>query len=223
MSLSRILTSCTTLFVFLFFCSITQAREELAPWVGETLTGELCKGGPQGYGPYDYTQRSYLETELFLVESAHFQSGVEMLKEGTSAKGATYADLNYTLRAFPNHHRALNTLIRFLSTNVDYRITSLSPPECYFIRALHFSPKDATTHMLYAIFLHKLNKYELALQEYKKSEEYNPSNIQLEYNIGLLYFDMKDYEKSKMYALKAYAKNFPFQGLKNKLKEVGFW
>ena len=208
--------------IFSIYSSTTNARAA-APWIGETLTGVLCLGKGQGYGPYDYTKRNDLTSELHLVESAHFKPGVEMLREGTSTKDATYADLDYTLRAFPNHHRALNTLIRFLRTNVDYRKTSLSPPECYFLRATNFAPKDAITHMLYGNFLHRLKEYELALQAYKTAEKYSPSNIQLAYNIGLLHFDMQNFKEAKKYALKAYNKNFPFQGLKNKLKKVDFW
>lgn len=205
-----------------FYISVSHAQPT-APWVGESLSGTLCTGSEQGYGPYDYTQRGYLISELNLVESAHFKPGVEMLKEGTSQKSALYSDLDYTLRAFPNHHRALNTLIRFLITNVDYRSTQLSPPECYFLRALNFSPKDSMTHMLYGIFLQRSKKYELALQAYKTSEMYNESNTQLQYNLGLLYFDMKDYKEAKNYATKVYEKNFPFQGLKNKLKRADAW
>ncbi len=206
-----------------FFYSTSSSAANRAPWVGESLSGVLCTGLGQGYGPYDYTKRTGLGQNLRLVESAHFKPGVEMLTSGTSQKEALYSDLDYTLRAFPNHHRALNTLIRFLGTNVDYRKTALSPPECYFLRALHFAPKDSTTQMLYGMFLHKLKEYELALKSYKIAEMATPSNAQLQYNIGLLYIDMKNYEAAKSYALKTYAQNFPFQGLKKKLKKAGFW
>ena len=209
-------------FIFIFFFT-TQANAATAPWVGDSFSGAPCTGKGQGYGPYDYTNRAQLTENLRLVEGAHFKPGVEMLMEGTSQKNSIYGDLDYTLRAFPNHHRALNTLIRFLSTNVDYHKTALSPPECYFLRALHFAPKDSIAHMLYGIFLHKLKKYELALEAYKTAEKHNPSSTQLKYNIGLLYFEMGKYKEAKNYALKAYDNNFPFQGLKNKLKKAGHW
>jgi tetratricopeptide (TPR) repeat protein len=214
-------TLCIFLLTYFFFSHPANAGNS-APWRGETLNGVLCAGKAQGYGPYDYTKRDDFRNNLHLVESAHFHPSTEMLRS-TKRSSAMYGDLDYTLRAFPNHHRALNTLIRFLSTNVDYRRTKLSPPECYFLRALNFAPNDSTTHMLYGIYLYKVQAYDLALKSYKTAEKSTPSNAQLQYNLGLVYIALEDYAEAKNYAVKAYAQNFPFQGLKNKLKKLDVW
>jgi tetratricopeptide (TPR) repeat protein len=213
---------CMLVIIYFFFTSHVNASSA-APWVGTSLNGNLCSGKGQGYGPYDYTKRGSLAEYLYLVEKAHFQPHVEMLSSKKSNREEMYADLDYTLRAFPNHHRALNTLNRFIDSKVDYRATKLSSPECYFLRALHFSPKDSITHMLYGAFLQKLKEHELALKSYKIAESLNPSSAQLQYNLGLLYIDMENYKEAKTYASKAYAQNFPYKGLKNKLKKMGVW
>ena len=62
-----------------------------------------CGSLENAYGPYDY--RTDRGNRLYLVESAHFTPVVESLISGLS--GPLGAELDYTLRAFPNHHRAL--------------------------------------------------------------------------------------------------------------------
>ena len=55
------------------------------------------------FGPFDY--RTATKDKLKLVESYHFTPKVESLIGGQS--GTLGADIDYTLRAFPNHPRAL--------------------------------------------------------------------------------------------------------------------
>src|SRR5689334_5467108 len=61
------------------------------------------------YGPFDY--RTTSKKNLELVESFHFTPKVEKGIGGNTSITAG-GDLNYTLRVFPNHHRALAALIR---------------------------------------------------------------------------------------------------------------
>ena len=76
-------------------------------------TASLAQAGNCGplanaFGPFDY--RTEKGNSLYLVESAHFTPAVEAVIAGNT----TYigGDLDYTLRAFPNHHRALMSMIR---------------------------------------------------------------------------------------------------------------
>ena len=67
-----------------------------------------CGALQNAFGPFDYrTERGY---NLDVVESYHFTPPVEALIRGSS--GTIGGDLDYTLRAFPNHDRALNATIR---------------------------------------------------------------------------------------------------------------
>src|SRR5678816_4417104 len=67
---------------------------------GPSACGPLANA----YGPFDYrTDRT--GTTLSIVEDNHFTPAVEQLISGiTSSVGG---EIDYTLRAFPNHHRAL--------------------------------------------------------------------------------------------------------------------
>ncbi|MBN7797432.1 tetratricopeptide repeat protein [Parahaliea mediterranea] len=203
--------------------SAAGALAQGAPWVGETLAGGPCTGQPQGYGPYDYTQRFSYSHELMLVERSHFTQKVELLQGGSTGK--IQGDLDYTLRAWPNHHRALNSISRYgLEFHRKQRSEPpYSPVECYFQRALNYSPKDATATLLYAIYLHKTGHRDKALEAYETAHELAPENPQVMYNMSLLLVDLGQLERAKSYATKLYANGFPLPGLKNQLQQKGAW
>jgi len=210
-----------SLVILLLISSTFNSYAANAPWVEQSFKGGPCRGGNQGYGPFDYTIKHSLPTQnLRLVESAHFTYQVENLIKGNA--GNLVSDLDYTLRAWPNHHRALNSISRYqlLFSN---RKKTLSPVECYFHRAIRFSPNDATTRMLFGIFLHKTKHYKMALEQYNKATELSPKNPIIRYNYGLLLFHLKKYQQAQQQAVIAYGANFPLNGLKNKLKRVKFW
>lgn len=196
-----------------------------APWVGTTLKGAPCNGLGQGFGPYDYQDRNRLTDQLRLVEGAHFDMYVESLTgSAKSGVGNPLPDLDYTLRAFPNHHRALNTLINYeLRSTKPFTSKRLSAAECYLQRAVNFSPNDATAHMLYAIFLHRGLHYTDAMEHYEKAKKLSPNNPQVLYNYSLLLMDLKRYDEARSQAVSLYAQGFPLQGLKKRLKAVGHW
>lgn len=213
------------LFYALSLISITsnQAMADTAPWIGYDLSGAPCISEGQGFGPYNYLHRHIHDDKLRLVENAHFNTNVESLKGGALFKHDLYGDIAYTLRAFPNHHRALNTVIRYRISSGGYKKASLQQPECYLQRALNFAPEDATTHMLYGLYYHKLDMLDDALTKYEKALSLSPNNIEIQYNLALLLTEMERFEEAKQYAINVYAKKYPLQGLKNRLKAAGHW
>lgn len=219
------LSNVTLTFVFLLFFP-TVLLAQTAPWIGDTLKGAPCTGKGNSYGPYDYTNPKNRGQQLFLVESAHFDERVKRLVEEIG-DSTIISDLDYTIRAFPNHHQALYAVTRYwFLPDSNKRVTNkrmVTPPECYFQRAIKFKPDDGTVKMLYGLFLHRLNMYEKALAIYNEAEKLQPESTQLAYNIGLLYFDMKKYKEALSYAEKAYANGYPLPDLKNKLKKEGLW
>lgn len=198
----------------------------LAPWVGNTLNGLPCVHG-QGYGPFDYSKRHSIKAEhLNLVEGAHFQPDVENLVEGPHrSSGSPWPDLDYTLRAWPNHHRALLTMIRF-QEQVNRKITKHKPKlpaECYLQRAIHFSPEDPVPYSLYGYYLRKLGRLEDANKYYLKAAELDPEDAKLAYSYSLLLIDMKKYDEALKYGQLAYKLGNPPVSLKNKLIKLGVW
>ena len=175
------------------------------------------------FGPFDYLDRFNLPKELNLVEIAHFTSEVENLIRGnTSATPA--GDLDYTLRAWPNHHRALVTLVKYSIREKSTQIPGLKwPVECYFDRAIRMNAKDAQVRSIYSAFLSHHNRNREALEQLEVAANLEPDNATILYNLGLLYFKQKNYEKARHYAKQAYALDFPLSGLKNKLIRAGKW
>lgn len=195
-----------------------------APWFGDTFWGAPCKSlaRGQGYGPYDYTLREKFKTELRLVEGSHFTAGSESLTKGTKQDDPA-PDLDYTIRAFPNHHRALNSAIRLRlrKDQIYYHKAHLPPAECYLYRAVRFSPKDGVTYMLFGMLLQQLGQFEQALENYQRAEELQPENLNIKYNMGLLFVEMGQLENARRYAREIYAQKFPLPGLQRKIDAAG--
>jgi tetratricopeptide (TPR) repeat protein len=198
------------------------AAKGFAPWVGYTFQETPCVGRKQGYGPYDYTQRAALAQNLSIVENFHFTPNVENLRKGEN--GSIPGDIDYTLSAWPNHHRALNAISRFdLDGYKTQKAYPIVPVECYFQRAIAFSPNDSIPYMLYAIYLHKSGRKDLAMAQYETAEALVPNDPQLQYNFALLLVDMGDFERAKNYADILYSNDFPLPGLKRKLQSSDHW
>lgn len=189
---------------------------------GGAHAAKFCGELKNAYGPFDYRKAFDLPQQILLVESAHFTPDVEQNIQGNS----TYigGDLDYTLRAWPNHPRALASMSRqgLIEKTVQARGAHF-PVDCYFLRALEFAPDDGTVHAVYANHLFAHGKLDESLAEFKRAVELEPQNATINYNAGLAYLRVKDYDKALAHAQKAYALGFPLPGLKNKLIEAGKW
>ena len=186
-------------------------------WSGYDYRGELCQI-IQGYGPFDYTNPEHYLHKLPVVTKAHFTPNVENLIKGES--GTIAADLTYTLRAFPNHHRALYSLVRYQLRDKNRRL--MVSPECFLERATEFKADDAIVYMIYGIYLHGLDRLPDAEQKYQKAEElFEQPSAELFYNMGLLYVDMANYEAASRYARRAYDLGYQLPGLRQMLARRG--
>jgi tetratricopeptide (TPR) repeat protein len=203
-----------------------------APWVGTTLNGNPCTGNDQGFGPYDYTNLAHKtdkiggggDTALGIVERAHFKPSTENLLK--SKFGSFLADFDYTLRAWPNHHKALLSLVRFdleVRNKIRKPEVIITPVECYFKRAINFSPKDWVTYSIYGHYLRKIGELEKSKSIFENALMIKPGESKLEYSYSLLLIDMKDYEKALEHAKKAYESGNPPDGLKKTLTKLGVW
>jgi tetratricopeptide (TPR) repeat protein len=171
-------------------------------------------------GPLDY--RITPPDEIEFVEVRHFPAHVERLVRGE--KGTIGGDIAYTLRVFPNHPRALRSAAEWQRRN-----NGLLPPDmqftiaCWFDRAVAYRPDDAQVRIVWAFELIKAKQNAAALEQVTQAEKLAKGNAQIHYNVGLLYFDLKDYEKSLANARIAYEQGFNLPGLKDKLTKAGKW
>jgi tetratricopeptide (TPR) repeat protein len=154
-----------------------------------------------------------------LVVKHHFTPEVAALIKGSTAE--LPGDIHYTLRHIPNHYEALDAMARF-----QLRKPGLSERywtvDCYFERAFAFRPKDARLHLLYGTYLHRAKRLPQAQTEYGRAEELGLRSSELDYNLGLLYFELGERGKSAEYAQRAYAAGYPLPALREKLRKAGY-
>ena len=180
---------------------------------------EICGDLENGYGPFDFwTDKG----KLPIVESHHFTPQVEQLVRGQSSYIGD--DIAYTLHAFPNHPRALMAMMNLgIKEKAAKARGARYSVECYFDRAIRFRPKDPMVRMIYANFLSRNGKKNDAVKQLEFAQEGGLSNPNMEYNMGLAYFDVGDFEKSLFHAQRAYQGGFDLPGLKRKLMHAGKW
>jgi tetratricopeptide (TPR) repeat protein len=180
---------------------------------------ELCGELGNAYGPYDYWSD---KDKLGIVERAHFTPEVESLKAGKSS--TLGGDIAYTLRAFPNHPRALLAMVRLGERlKVDRPPGSQYTVACFLDRAVRFRPDDAMARMIYGTYLAKRKKNELALEHLEIAEKNATDNANVHYNLGLVYSDLGKYDQALSHAHAAYRLGFNLPGLRDKLVRAGKW
>ena len=189
--------------------------------IGVAIAGwDSCGSLKNHYGPYDY--RTERTGKLRIVEQFHFTPEVEALIRGHS--GYLGEDLDYTLRTSPNHHRALLALSRF-----GERTKSPQPPhlqwsiDCYFERATRFEPDDIVVHLLFAQYLGKTGRVQEATQRLGRAEELAKDDPLAHYNIGLIYFELKEYDRALVEAHRAIRLGYLRAELPDMLRSVGKW
>ncbi len=172
------------------------------------------------YGPFDYRTD---KDKLGIVERAHFTSAVEAGSRGNTTMLAG-PDLHYTLTAFPNHHRALLAMVRY-----GEKMQSPQPKgaeysvECYFDRALRFRVDDVVARMLYAQYLIKNKRDKDAAAQLTVAQNYAKDSAFAQYYLGMLYFDLKDYDRAQLQAHKAEEMGYDASELRGLLKQAGHW
>jgi tetratricopeptide (TPR) repeat protein len=173
------------------------------------------------FGPLDYRTASAEDKRL--VEGTHFLPETENLIRGETSRGPA-PDIDYTLRAFPNHPRALLSMMKLSQkVNKEKPAGSRYTMHCWFDRAIRFAPNDGSVRLLHGIYLSRKGEHQVALQELDLARERIGEDPNLQYNLGLAYFDLKQYDKSLEHAQKAYKLGFPLPGLRNKLQQAGKW
>lgn len=169
--------------------------------------------------PMDYrTNKKMLE----LVEAYHFRPHVEALVKPMFTHFG--ADLDYTLHAFPNHHRALITLVRLGEREkTDQPKGTQYTIDCFFRRAVRFRSDDLVVRMIYAQYLNKNGRRPEALGHLDFVGERAADNPLTHYNAGLIYLEAEQFDKALLAAHRAQALGLQRQELKAALVQAGKW
>jgi hypothetical protein len=203
----------------------------LVAWAGASVAQAAAPMSPEAcgnpfvnhFGPWDY--REAPRDHLNNVESNHFTPGVESLTRAkTTDQDKMGGDIAYTLHVFPNHHRALITMMRLAERQkVDPLPGTVRPVECYFYRAVLFRPNDTVARMIYAQYLAKRSRKPEALDQLRVVNEVAVDNPLSQFSLGLIYFDMGEFDLSLAAAHRARALGWERTELEDKLKAANKW
>jgi tetratricopeptide (TPR) repeat protein len=161
--------------------------------------------------------------KVTMSESFHFTPEVENLTRGKSTE-VIGGDINFMLLAYPNHHRALVAMMRLGEKEKTPQPAGAKySVECYFDRAIRFRPDDIVARMLFANYLAKNRREADASAQLELASKAAVDNPFSHYNIGLIYLEMKKYDRALEEAHKAYGLGFARTELKDRLKSAGRW
>lgn len=179
-----------------------------------------CGSLVNAYGPYDY--RVYKDSiEILRVDQHHFTPLVEGLIKPMFQHFA--ADFDYTLRASPNHHRALITMARWSERLKNPKPTGAGyTVDCYFDRAIRYAQDDLIVRMIYAGHLGRTGRKADALAQLDHVAT-KADNAFTHYNAGLGYFDVQEFDKALKQAHVAARLGMPRTELRERLKAQGKW
>lgn len=199
--------------LMLAIAAVSSADAADAPDPSAGICGEIYT---RHYGPYDYrTERDRLR----IVEEAHFSPQIQAL---AGSEWDLAGNLNYTLKSAPNHHRALVAVVRFGEKFKSEQTEHLEfPIECYFNRALRFRPDDTVVRALYAQYLGKRGRKADAIQQLDAAIPLAVENPLSQYNIGLVFFELKEYQRALQQAQRAREMGFERPELMEQLRKVG--
>ena len=202
------------LFVLALACGPGIAFSQAAP--------NICGSLQNAYGPFDYrTQKEQLK----IVEQYHFLPQTEALLSGRIKGGNSLAgNIDYVLRASPNHHRALVAMMRL---GERYKTPKLDGADysvaCYFDRAVRYAPDDHIVRMLYAGYLNKQGRAAEAERHLELVGTQASENAFTLFNLGNVYLEFKKYDLALQYAHKAQALGWPRKDLEDKLRALNKW
>lgn len=172
------------------------------------------------YGPFDYRTQRHL---LPIVERRHFTPVVEGLIRGSTTTQPG-PDISDTLRAFPNHHRALAAVMRLGEKTKSPHPSGLAyRVECYFLRAVAFAPDDTVARVLYARYLGQASRADDARHHLALAALHAKGNPVTHQNIGLVYYEIKDYDKALAAAHEALRLGLDPVELRHQLTTSGHW
>lgn len=205
------------------FSGVAEAARSAKP-PRDTIDPAACK--PLGLKPNkinDHRLRDANDWMRFQFEdnwANHTGPATQRLASGEYTQ-RVMADIDFTLRVWPNHVRGLQALIEY--TIAGGKPYSFQPAECYFVSAKQFYDDDVNVHMLEGLYYWKMQKYQQAKQAYRAALDIDPNSVDANYNYGLMCLELKDYSEALKHAHVAYSAGYPLAGLRKRLQAAGQW
>jgi tetratricopeptide (TPR) repeat protein len=174
-------------------------------------------------GPIDYrtgNSSEQLRSAVNNVNHNHYYPAMERMRRGEYTQ-PVMADLDFTLRHWPNHLPALEALIRY--DLAGGKVYGFEPAYCYFARARAWVPDDPGVLLHEGYYFWKKKDRARAIEAYTAALAVDPKSADAHYDLGLLYCESGEYDKAEAHAHAAYDAGYPLPGLKRKLQQAGHW
>ena len=180
----------------------------------------VCLGSAPAFAQQtnlDYYKAAGTE-HLRNVEQYHVGPAMEKLR--VRRYQAAIGDIQFVLRHFPNHPQALMLMIDVLramevASMQSHRSHSKTPS-----RSIRMSPR---TYVLQGIYLYRAKRFPAAIASFEKALTIDPDSVNAHYNLGLAYFETKQFELANVHAQRAYQLGASAPGLRDKLIRAGQW
>jgi len=128
------------------------------------------------------------------------------------------------LRASPNHHRALMSMVNLaIKTKSEKPLGPRYSVDCYFDRAMRFAGDDGPVRIIYGIYLYRIGKKVDARRILEDARKIDDDDPNLHYNLGIVYLDLGDKDNALLSAQKAYNLGAQLPGLRERLRKAGVW
>jgi Flp pilus assembly protein TadD len=176
----------------------------------------------QGLQDNDYYSINQTERGAELLKS------VEKYHIGPAESGlrdkryvAARGDIDFILRAFPNHPKALLLMVQLCTQWKSPVCTDDLPTR--FEKAIAVNPSAAGTFIVLGIYQQRVGAVAEAIKSYTHALSLNPDSMNAHYNLGLAYLENKQYDLANAHAQQAYQHGAPLPGLRDKLMKAGRW
>lgn len=189
--------------------------------VAQSSQGQSVCGQAPAIVKTDFRDRSTAQLRWNIDDNKryHLDPASRRMQEGEYSRNVI-ADIDWTLVRYPNHQGALSLLIKYaLAGGRNYDFQS---PECYFKWALDFAPDDGNVLMARAYYNWRTNKIDAAIGDYQEAIKLMPGSATANYNLGLIYFEQKQFQEAAKYAAVAYQLGYPLPALRDKLAGAGY-
>mgnify|MGYP002620391300 FL=1 len=160
---------------------------------------------------------------LRVVERFHFNDNVRTLRgSARGSAGTLRGDLDYVLNHFPNHHPALDALVRLALRERNPEPLGMVHIDCRFQQARRVVPNDGMVPMLQAQYYMQSGRQREVVALLELATGLSPHDANVHYNAGLLYFRLNAFEKAREHGRRAYEMGFPLPGLRSMLARAGY-
>ncbi len=185
--------------------------------LGAGREGTVCSLSATGT---DYRTRDSIPWKIQDITRNHLDLANQRMKVGEYTY-RVLADLRYILDRYPNFYPALEALLKYDLSGGKFE--GSNDTLCYLENARRFVPDDINVLLYEGYFFWKKDELDRAKESYTRALALDPDSADAHYNIGLLYYRMKDFDAANAHAQRAYALGYPLPGLRNELKRSKHW